>query len=329
MKIFDLSKEYKFIGKDVQKNISVLYKKFGKRFTIKYKKMKVPVSLYKRIFKHSGKTFFILEYYQTKRTEELKPFKIEFIDESSSDYKLNNTTYIANIHNTNEISGSQMVDLVVSIQRKLNVIKTTLFDGATIHCNNIEINLSFFKLIEKNRTFYQKFGFKYSTDGIWPLLKAMFGNKKNVQKIMHNSLNLFKKIKISEYITKHKQVIDLISNIIKKQDYHKTDISSYDFFNNDPRYVKSSKIEEHLIEQVGISNKVLKICMNTKKKYLYQLLIELLNNKKCQEYDTIMKYIVENNQYQIKYMKKTITFNYIKLFNIIGKLKQARFELEL
>ena len=42
-----------------------------------------------------------------------------------------------------------------------------------------------------------------------------------------------------------------------------------------------------------------------------------------------MKYIVKDKQYKIKYMKKTITFNYIKLFLIISKLQQARFELEL
>ena len=317
MKTFDLSNDYKFIGTNVQKNLYQLYKIFGTKFYIKHKKLKVPVFLYKFKFEHSKrKPYFILEYFQLKQTDSLKPFKIDFFD--SVKQTNNNNTYIANIHKSDTINGSKMVELVLAIQKKLNVEKTSLYDGAEIDCKDKKVDLSFFKLIEKRRTFYQKFGFSFSLEGAWPLLETLFDNKNNMASVIDNYITLFRKIKINEYVTKYKEVIDLVASVIKKQKFDNVEIkllrSPYEDGN---LYVKQDKIENELIELVGTSNKILKICIKTKKIYLYQLLIELLNDKKCDDFETIMKHIVKNNMHKIIIKSKQIVFNHIKIFKTI------------
>lgn len=324
MKTFDLSKKYNF-DNDVQKNIKKLYKKFGKRFNIKYKKNMIPVKLYKKVYKETGNSFYVLEYYLKKQYEELKPFQILFYDESSETFDKNDITYIGNIHRTEEISGSTMVKFVIELQKKLKVKKTTLYDGATVYCNDQKIDLSFFKLIEKKRTFYQKFGFKFSTDGIYQLRRIQYGSKENFQKIMNKCIDKFRKIKVSEYLKLHKQIVDLINIIIKKQDYKKVEIISKSNI-----YSKQYQIEKELLEQIQQSNNIIKILSDTKKVYLYQLLIELLKKGYCHYYNDIMEYIIKNNLYKIKYKSKTIIFNNLELFKIIFQLRQnSRFELEL
>ena len=327
MKTFDLSKKYNF-DNDVQKNIKKLYKKFGKRFNIKYNKIMIPVKLYKKIYKETGNSFYVLEYYLKKQYEDLKPFQILFYDESSQTFDKNDITYIGNIHRTEDISGSTMVKFVIELQKKLKVKKTTLFDGATVYCNDQKIDLTFFKLIEKKRTFYQKFGFKFSTDGIYPLRRIQYGPKENFQKIMNRCIDKFRKIKVSGYLKLHKQIVDLINIIIKKQDYKKVEIVNKEYENN--IYKLDSQIEKELLEQIKISNKIIKILSDTKKVYLYQLLIELLKKGYCHYYSDIMEYIIKNNLYKIKYKSKTIIFNNLELFEIIFHLRNnSRYELEL
>ena len=146
MKILDILKKYNFTD-DVQNNIKILLKKFGSKFNIKYKKHILPVEIYK----DNNLKCFKLYYNIENRTYDLFPFNINFIDPITTE--LNNNTYIGNIHKTDNISGSEMVKIVMAINKILNVKKTYIHDGTQIKCGTFEYDLSYMKLLEKNTTF--------------------------------------------------------------------------------------------------------------------------------------------------------------------------------
>ena len=110
MKIFDIQKEQNFTD-DVQDNIKILLKKFGSKFNIKYKKHILLVEIHKDI----NLKCYALYYNIENRTYDLFPFKIIFRDPITTE--LNNNTYIGNIHKTENISGSDMVKIVMAINK--------------------------------------------------------------------------------------------------------------------------------------------------------------------------------------------------------------------
>ena len=54
-----------------------------------------------------------------------------------------------------------MVKIVMAIKKILNVKKTYIHDGTQIKCGTFKYDLSHMKLLEKNKTFYMNFGFKF------------------------------------------------------------------------------------------------------------------------------------------------------------------------
>ena len=85
--------------------------------------------------------FFESSYNEPERTYIQVPFLIWFYDVKTKE--LNNNTFIEFIHNTKDHSGSEIMNMVLNIQRKLWVHKTILHDGATIDCHGEKLSLSF------------------------------------------------------------------------------------------------------------------------------------------------------------------------------------------
>lgn len=323
MKRLYTNKKYNFISNDVQKNLKNIYKRFGKKFNIKVGKFDIPIKLYKHTSKYSDKQNynFIMEYDIEKRTSELKPFMITFYDEHLK--AKNNVTYINNIHKTDNISGSDMVNIVLKIQKFLGVEKTALHDGASIKCNeNIALSLSFFKLIEKNRTFYQKFGFEFPTENIMDFFTNIFGSGENIIKLLNQQIKKFKQITVESYVKKQKQLAKMAFKIMLENGYDNVEMMRMDWFDN---YILTGKkhVNDDITAIITNVSELIKITSKHKEKYLYKLLIKLLNEKKCEDYSHIINMIVYDNLYMVKYKNKKIYIPYIETTKIIMSIKDS------
>lgn len=321
MKVFDLNKKTKYKKGELQNNIKDLKKTFGNKFFIKYKKFKIPVKFELKNLKYKGFKYLILKYDIEKQTDYLLPFKIRFLDK---DYILNNNVFIENIHKTDNISGTEMVNFVLELLKKLGTNQALLQDGATIKCNNNIINLSFFKLIEKKRGFYEKFGFKLSSQ-MSNNLKNDFPNNSTMYNLLYNTIDNFKKIKLNYYKDIYTEILKIIFNVIKTQDYNKIEIGILDYIDfqnkNNITIVYLTDKEYELLHIFTICNNILKLIKNTKHKYLYKLMIESINENKCEIYNQIMHYIIHNNLYLIKYGNKIIKFENLDIFHTLEDIK--------
>ena len=317
-KIFNCSTKQNKLGftKDVQKNVSLLLKHFGPKFKIKDKKIIVPVRIIKEKFKSSNFKYLSLVYDQPERIHDLIPFKIDFCDKNT--LEKNNVTYIANIHKTDKISGSVMVTLVLNIQRKLNVEKTYLHDGASVKCNKKKMYLSQLKMIEKFRTFYMKFGFEMVVKGDYPPFRNI--NKKQQQQYLKTLINNIKAIKIKDVIKDFNKIIYIISEVVKKNDYKNFKIQHLDNIGiiTDVGHYYQNNPKEDIPQIFRDCYLILNILNNTKEKLLYKYLIKLFNDKnKCNDYITIWEYFEQNKYNIISYKKKVVKRDYIELFQLL------------
>ena len=313
METFDLSKEYEFT-KDLQKNLKILKKNFGRKFLIKTKKFTIPVLLVPKEMRLRKKKYYQLRYDIERIEESLWPFIINFT-ESMRSLELGNNAQILHIHKTKEISGTNMVLLILEILKKLNTKQATLGDGTQIDCNGKKISLTLFKLIEKKRGFYENLGFKYDISNS-ENAKSIFKNEKKLYKFLYKNLDKFKKIKISYYENLYNKIIKLIADIIIKQDFESVDIGLKNKSGLELRtkgkkfnfiYKKKKDNRKYLINLIGQINDTLNLFKNTKKIYIYELMIELFN-KDCNKYILLMNNLIDNNLYFIEYNKTKYEF---------------------
>jgi len=312
MKIFDLSLKYNFTD-DVQKNLSILFKKYGEKFKIKYNKIIVPVVLSKDIYRKC----FSLYYDVADRSYNLFPFKILFMNIITM--VNDNVSYISNIHKTDEISGSNMIKLVIKINKVLGVKKSLLFDGTTIKCFNSEHDLSFIKLLEKKTSFYMKFGFKFIMEPSNDFIK--FNSNEEKHKFICNLIDKSKKIEIKEVKKIILKTLDLLNRIIKDQGYNLLKIKNTkvnDITNS--WYITSN---DDIFNKLLIDCKsVLDLLSKSKDKYLYKFMIKLFNDSnQCIKYDIITKLILDT---KTKIIYKNIIIDY-KIFDSIKLLNQLRY----
>ena len=216
-----------------------------------------------------------------------------------------------------------MINTVLEILRKLNTNIATLFDGTLVDCSEeIKMDLSFLKLIEKKKSFYEKFGFKYDIYSSYT--KGLFNTNKDLYKKLHSDINEFRKIKISYYKKLYTEVINMISTIFIKQDYHNVDIkiAQINMWDNDYFYKPKDENRKILIELIFTLENLLRIFNSSKNTLLYKLMIEIFNDKnKCFNYGIIMENILNNNLCQIKYKNKKITFDNLELFRNIQYIR--------
>lgn len=262
MKTFDLNKsDLKFEKGEVLNNYQKLYNKYGDHFYIQYKKIKLPVYLYKEDLKNKKRNIYTLKY-ATKNPPNKYPFLIQF------NYFLENSNnaFISKINKISKdeypgekpLSGSEVVDFVLKILKKLYVEKAYLFDGATIKCENNDIFLSNFKLLEKKKTFYMKFGFKPE---LLEVFENTYTNINSFTKILNKNIYFIKKIKIEDIQKYCKNIINLILKIYIKNYFDKVEL-----LNDEPdKYTyplnkinKKTKIEK-LSEKLNIMVELLDI----------------------------------------------------------------------
>ncbi|QKF94606.1 hypothetical protein QKU48_gp1148 [Fadolivirus algeromassiliense] len=334
MKIFDLNYNTSF-GNNVQKNILNIKKNFGNKFIIRDGDIELPSFLYQVKEDNNPKMqYYSLIYDIKERDSFLLPFKINFIDiiklitKEDNNYK-NNNCYIANIHKVEGVSGTSMVNTLLKFLKIIGVEQIILHDGARILCENNgqEIDLSFFKLIEKGITFYQKFGFKFLMDpgNAWHMID--FGNTDNMTKQLHIALDNVYKIKLDYYKNAYIKLLDIINQTIKEQDYDNVKIYLYHPYK--PYILKKEHNREKLISMVHEIDTLLNIIKLSNKTYLYETMIDTFYSD-CNVYIQLEDIIFNNLFMGISYKRKGVYLKHNDTFHNLRYIRNsAMFELNL
>lgn len=328
MKIFDLNFPSIQFTNNLHKNVLLLKKRFGVNFIIKDGEFELPSHLYIVTEPDNPKIqYYSLIYNLKERDDWLLPYKIVFYD--TQKIAKNNNCYIANIHKTDKISGTNMVNIVLKLLKLLGAEKVRLHDGAHIICqpSGKDIDLSFFKLLEKGITFYQKFGFKFTIDPNNTNDLMSYGSTANMIKVMQKTLNDINKIKLSYYKDAYIKVLDIINKAIKNQDYENVKIYLHHPYK--PYLVKKDKVKEHLLTTLPNIDTLLSIIKLSEKKYLTETMIELFYSD-CNTY-LQLEDIIFNNQFMgISYKGKGIYLKHNMIFRTLRHIRNnATFEIEL
>lgn len=323
MKIFDITG---FINSGIINNdLKAIKKKYGQIFYIKKGDIKLPTKLYynkKAAIKH-----YVLQYYDKKEewTADLLPFKISFVN--FNDISINNKScYINNFHKTNDVSGSKIIDFTIYLLKKLGMKSALLGDGASIKCDYEKIYLSFFKLLEKNRTFYEKFGFKpYMTPGVIdPYGMVKYG--KTIKENLKNRdllVSTIKKIETIYYTKLFNKILKISITVIKYSDY-----DNIKLFIEDEQIIDKDRNEEKIIGIIKNCKTALEILNNSDKKYLYELLLELIY-KDCSKYVKLLNSVFLWNIKKIQYKEVNIINKYKDVYDDLERIKWIYYKIEL
>ncbi len=323
LKIFDITHtnypEYKK-GKLIE-NVSKLYKKYGSKFNIKMNDIVIPVRLIKAKLPN-GVNFFRLIYDIERRTTRLTPIIIDFIDPIKAE--TNNFSYIANIHKTNDISGSNLVKISLAINKILGAQKTYLGDGTEVLCskNNELMDLSYIKLIERGTTFYMNLGFDFEvTDRDW--FYKRFSSIKQLKKQIYNLIKKIRTIKTITLIKEYEETLSLLVKIIKDNYKGKFEI----LYNNSNPTRESEIYAENPYKKITEIFDECKIVLEILNKYkdidkFYLILVKTFRET-CDEYTTLNKYIMENDRTKIIYNNSIIKRNYVINFDLLKNLRYS------
>ncbi len=322
----------------LQKNLDILYKKLGNKFIISYKRNVMPVYFFRDKSENKANTYYIMKYgVKTTKDNKLYPFNITMY------YNINNVNlqdvndvYINNISAIEKgdydgqkpINGSSVVEMVLLLLKRLHVKDAYLNDGASIKCegnNERNIYLSPFKLLEKRRTFYMKFGFK-------PVLTEHMkrdGQYKSINtfiKMADKSIDKISKIDMSDVHKYLKQIINLINRIYIKDDFEKVEIHRYIPEEFAERKLDKTKNKE-ILENYRESCIMLKKSMPSNGNLLRW--IKMIFYKECKEYKNMMEVFLPWNIGVIFYNKKMYKIKYKNDFMNVNAYKNMNFKIEL
>lgn len=264
---------------DVQQNVEQILNKFGNYFTIIDNNIKLPSIL----TKHNN--IYELKCDVSIRTNANIDYSIIFADYFTLEN--NNNCYINSIHKSNEFSGTQIVETIIKLLKKINVKKIYVNDGTRIEViidhKKIKLDLSLFKLIEKGQTFYQRFGFVPTFGNFKD--KILFKNEPDILDKLHKNLQYLYKLKCKDI----KHIYDKVIEIIEKDkinNYENILIYKYDRY----AHIIEESCYVHEIakcEDILKNFKELSISLNNDQTF-YKLLINAFYN------DHKLYYLFEN-----------------------------------
>lgn len=319
----------------LQKNLGILYKKLGNRFKISYKKNVMPVFFTKIKSENGMNTYYMMKYgVKTTVKDKLYPFKIRMYNnlkneklEDVNDVYINHISAIGKDDYVGQksINGSTVIEMVILLLKRLHVQNAYLNDGASITCESDKnIELTPFKLLEKRRTFYMKFGFV-------PVINqymARDGRYKSINtfvKMVDTSIDKISKIDMKEVHLYIKKIIDLINKI-----YINNDFENVNLYNTIP-----NEFEEHKIDIIKNKDKLEKYrleCMNLEK--CIPKSGNLLNwmkkifYKSCKEYENLLE-VMKPSFIMIQYKKKIYKIKYMKDFVNLDMYTRLDYKLKL
>lgn len=304
---------------DEKKKISfrIFTKKFlGKKFMIKSGKYKFEFLLHKHINLFTNK---ILKSNVVELTSTDNIISINFDDTHNINnipQKIPHTIYISSISKKEGvITGSESIKLAINIAKHINEVKKIyLYDAASVKCpdSNSDINsydLSLYKLLVKNETFYNKFGFYLQY------------KSKNIQKILEKyakQVSQYKNNKIINELTKVKNELEK-KNLKLPINIYSCELHIYDREINN--YVDINKYICHC-------NGIIKI-LNYYKNKTFGKTIEILQKENCNMFQTFFNSFdrynysdnsfaticmlkINNKKYNIKFIKKITKLQIIR-----------------
>lgn len=307
MKTIDINK-INFNG-DLHENLKYLHKNY-KKFIIKHNKTKLACIIKILTIKTNGHKFYSI--YSENKNYDRYIFKIDFYDDEL--YVVNTNSLIQNIQRTEKISGSDIVKLVLQLQKKLGVAKTLLSDGASVKCGNVENDLSFIKLLEKKRTFYMNFGFEFDVS-IHD--KIEFPNKTAKKQYVMNLIDKCRKLKVLTIINFYKKVLKMLTKTKCNIKFIRHLRSL--FINGDFKITQKSFDNAQQILKIKSYIKLLK---QRKIKYFYKMMVWFFNNK-CEEYQLFMDMIND-----FTYKINNITFTLFENFQKLKYIKNSSYSKE-
>lgn len=315
IKIFDLDNPPD-LGPDLQNNLSKIYDLFGSQFTTKSGNIEFPTILEKRMLPNDV-WYYSFMYDEPNRTNELRFIKIDFYNRVTA--QTDNQAFINNIRKTDKISGTEMVKLVLQICRILGVKKVLLGDGASIPCGNVDVDLSFIKLLEYDMTFYMKLGFDFEiTNDQYPPIR--FTDKTKLKKEVSNLISQIRQIRTKDILDECRKIINLVSDVAKTQDFAKFKVllrDRDDYIKIDTFY--RDKLPEFVGKIFQDCYDIITILLTSQEEYLYKLMICLFN-KECKKYITLKSYMT-SPIYKIIYDSDSIDKTYNILFNKLALLR--------
>lgn len=316
MKTLNLVKYNKFKKHQLQSNLEQLYKEYGMRFNIKYKRDTIPIKMYKNYI--HKQYYFTIQYYLVKRTSNLKPFLLQFYLKSDN---RKNDCYIVNISKIGNLSGTLIMKFILSLLTKIGVKTVYIIDGTTVDCGNDKMDLSLQKLLTQGKSFYQRFGFKYKVSTQHSPYKFKIFNDTELESCLGNKISQFKKIKVETLINIYKNMLDLITLIIKSNSYHKVDIAYFDNDKSDDVIYEMDKFKkEKCLNIVCNITQILPILLKNSNQYLHQILGTYFTQN-CKKYIIIVNNIIYDNLLFIKYNKTKIMFPNKNLYQLIDYIR--------
>jgi hypothetical protein len=318
--IFDLDLEYDFPKYDLQHNLKLIENLYSNEFTIKYtilnKIISFKIKFIQKLLPNNLK-FYRLIYKCDNRYTKLNHLMIDFIDIITN--KLNNNSYINDIHKTDNISGTEFLLIALRINKILGVKKTNLIDISSIKINNIECDLSFIKLLQNNKTFYMKFGFDFEIS----LTQLPFIRYENIHELknkINELINRIRKIKISDIKNEYIITKNLLENMSKLDEFYIKNDNVSNPMENIEIFVDNpiDKINDILIE----CNEILNLLNKYSFEYLYQLFIELFNMN-SKDYLVLQKYFIQNKRTKIIYENNIISRDYIFDISVLLLLRNS------
>lgn len=314
------------LSNDLQENLKNIENIYGNRFFIKSiinnKDISIQVDLIQKLLPNDTK-YYQLIYDIPNRISSLQPLVIDFIDILTN--KLNNNSHIFAIHKTDEITGTEMVNLALKINKVFGVEKTDLIDVAKITHNDIDIDLSFIKLIEYNNTFYMRCGFDlHITNHQYPTWRYEF--KEKLKDKINNLISSIRSIKINDLITEYNNTLDLLNIFVKNINYSTNNIiikleNDSIPLENREKYQKNP--EKQIINIFTESYEVLQILNKYNNiEYFYELLIKLFHNN-LDEFVILYQHIILNKRTKIIYDNEHINRDYVFDISVLFLLRNV------
>ena len=293
-------------------SFNIFTKKFlGKKFMIKSGKYKFEFSL------HTDIRFF------TNKILKPNVFELKSIDNIISinfddKFHRKNTIYISHISKKEGvITGSESIKFAINIAKHIKEVKKMyLYDAASVKCpdSNSDINsydLSLYKLLVKNETFYNKFGFYLEY------------KSKNIQKILEKYSK-----QVSQY--KNNKIINELTKIINELEKKnlKLPIKLYLFELDISDNYREINNYMDINKCICYYNGIIRILKYYKNK-TFGKTIEILQKENCNMFQNFLNFFnrrdYSDDSFRLVYMFKINNKKYnLKFMKKINKLQMIR-----
>lgn len=310
-KLFDLNLDHKF-SDDYDKNLDEIYKSLVPYFHIKYNEYYIPMEI-RQIVRDDLKFYEILHYDKEHKTI-MSRFHIMFINTFT--FKHDGTVDLSSIRKFDDIPGKIVVDIAIKLCKIIKMKKIILFDDAMIYCpEEYSFNLSFIKLIETGKTFYEEFGFK-------PMISMChnpYFKYSSVESLMTRRNKLISEIRAIKMVDIIKLCEDAIT-ILKQDDSAIVAITGSLI---DTYIVDREDVNKSRDRWIGNYTEMIRTMKVSKKELFGDFLVDLCRMN-CDKYGSIIGFIMgnRNNLYAFKNNDVFVEHKYVKLLCELNSIKK-------